>query len=250
MILKGDYHTHTVYSDGNGTIEDNVKSAYKKGLKQIALTEHGFRHLAHGISRDDLPEYLQEINRVRKGYKSVDVLFGIEANIMSLEGDIDINPDERAMFDVLIVGYHKSYKPLSIANFFNFFVPNTLGLFRKTRKRIQKNTQAYILAMQKYNIDILAHLNYGGCWVDCVEVAKEAVKHNTFIELNGKRILFTDQEIKDMVNTGVKFIISSDAHYPQHVGKNNIAFNLIERLNIPHEQVVNLDKIPQFKNYK
>ena len=42
MILYGDYHTHTVYTHGHGTVEDNVKVAIKRGLKQIAITEHSF----------------------------------------------------------------------------------------------------------------------------------------------------------------------------------------------------------------
>ena len=52
-----------------------------------------------------------------------------------------------------------------------------------------------------------------------------------------------------MIATGVKFIISSDAHRPEHVGVNNQAYALIEKYNIPHEQVVNLNKIPRFKTY-
>ena len=53
-----------------------------------------------------------------------------------------------------------------------------------------------------------------------------------------------------MTKLGTKFIVDSDAHYPERAGKNHKAFNLIERLHIPHEQVVNLDKLPDFKNFK
>ena len=40
MIYRGykilyDYHTHTVFSHGKGSIEDNVLSARKLGLKEI-----------------------------------------------------------------------------------------------------------------------------------------------------------------------------------------------------------------------
>ena len=43
MKILDDYHTHTKYSHGVGTIEDNVKSAIKKNLKTIAITDHGPR---------------------------------------------------------------------------------------------------------------------------------------------------------------------------------------------------------------
>ncbi len=250
MILFGDYHTHTVYSDGNNTMEDNVRSAMLKGLKQIALTEHGYHHMAHGMKRYEVEEYEQQLFKLRKKYKTVQVLYGIEANLLSLEGEIDVTRDERNKFDVLIVGFHKSYKPTSVKNFFNFWLPNNLKWLGRSKRQIEKNTQAYIHAMRNHSIDVLAHLNYGGCRVNCVEIAKVAVETGTYIELNGKRILFTDQEMLDMQKTGVKFIVNSDAHYSERVGKNNKAFNIIERLNIPHDQVVNLNKLPEFKNYK
>ena len=50
-----------------------------------------------------------------------------------------------------------------------------------------------------------------------------------------------------MVKTGVQFIIDSDAHDINSVGKNHRAFNLIEKYNIPLNQIVNLNKMPTFK---
>ena len=43
--LKFDWHTHTVYSHGKGTIEDNVKVAIEKNLTSIAITDHGPGHV-------------------------------------------------------------------------------------------------------------------------------------------------------------------------------------------------------------
>ena len=34
MEILADYHTHTVYSHGKGSIEDNVKVAISKGIKK------------------------------------------------------------------------------------------------------------------------------------------------------------------------------------------------------------------------
>lgn len=52
MILTADYHTHTPYSHGKGTVEENAARAKELGLKQIGITDHGFSHLAFGLKRE------------------------------------------------------------------------------------------------------------------------------------------------------------------------------------------------------
>ena len=37
MILTADYHTHTTYSHGKGTVSENAAVAEEKGLKEIAI---------------------------------------------------------------------------------------------------------------------------------------------------------------------------------------------------------------------
>ena len=49
-----------------------------------------------------------------------------------------------------------------------------------------------------------------------------------------------------MVDTGVKFIVDSDAHHPLDVGRNHRGINIIEKYNIPISQVANIDKLPDF----
>ena len=39
MQILADYHTHTVYSHGKGSIEDNVKVAIEKGIKTLGISE-------------------------------------------------------------------------------------------------------------------------------------------------------------------------------------------------------------------
>ena len=44
-----DHHTHTIYSHGKGSIEDNVRVAAARGLKSVAVTDHGPGHLTYGL---------------------------------------------------------------------------------------------------------------------------------------------------------------------------------------------------------
>lgn len=246
MKLVGDYHTHTIYSDGKSTLEQNVISAVNKGIKQLAITDHSFSHMAHGITKQKFEEQTKIINQLKTEYPQLEILHGVETNLTSLNGDIDVKPEERENFDILVLGYHYTYKPKNLKNFFNFWLPGVLRLNNK--KRIKQNTQAYINAIKNNKIDIVAHLNYG-IKVDPVEIAKVAKEHEVYIELNAKHLGFTDEQMLKMVETGVKFVIDSDAHLCDNIAKNNKAFALIERLNLNHEQFVNLTDFPKLKNF-
>ena len=51
MKLTADYHTHTPYSHGKGTVDENAARAKALGLKQLGITDHGFAQLAFGLRR-------------------------------------------------------------------------------------------------------------------------------------------------------------------------------------------------------
>lgn len=249
MILFGDYHTHTVYTHGKSTIEENVLSAIDKGLKEIAITEHSYKHFAHPVKRTAIKEMRAEVDRLNEKYPEINILLGIECNLLGLNGEIDLTPEEEEMLDLVVLGYHKMFKP-TFKNFWRFLVPNTFGIGTPSKKRIELNTMAYINAMKNHKIDILAHLKYGNCMVDVKKIADYASSNGTYIELNGKRINLTDEEILYVVDSGAKLIIDSDAHISHKVGENNHALNIITRLKIDEKNVANLDKTPTFKNHK
>ena len=91
--ITADYHTHTRYSHGKGTIEDNVLAARKKGLKRIAITDHGFGHIGFGIRPKDVDMMREEIQSLSLKYSDIDILIGIEANLIGMDGTIDIPED-------------------------------------------------------------------------------------------------------------------------------------------------------------
>ena len=62
MILTCDFHTHTRFSHGKGSILDNALVAKEKGLLAIAITDHGYGHRTYGISHKKVP-YMKELCR-------------------------------------------------------------------------------------------------------------------------------------------------------------------------------------------
>ncbi|HAJ77611.1 MAG TPA: histidinol-phosphatase [Clostridiales bacterium] len=253
MLILGDYHTHTRYSrhkHGKSTIEENVKIAVQKGLKEIGITEHGFNHIFYGVRRKNIKKMRAEIDRLQRIYP-IKIYLGIEANLISSEGDIDLTEEEQSWFDYVIMGYHTCIKPKSLKDFFVFFRKNSKAFKSKkyTQEIIDANTNAYILALRKNRINIISHL-CSKMEVDVLKVAKECNLHGTFIELNARRMCFTDEQIKNMVKINTKFVLDSDAHICNLVGECNRGINCVIKNNIPYELVVNLDKTPKFEYSK
>ena len=248
MIILGDYHTHTKYSrngHGKGTILENASVAANKGLKQIAITDHGFNHWLFGVRRKELPEIREEILNAKE-VSGVDILLGVEANLISLNGDIDLREQDYESLDIILMGHHNLIRHETFKDCMKLGLANILGgAFSPSKDRINRNTTAFLKAIDKNPIDIITHLNYG-CPTDTLAFAKMAKQKGVLVELNGRRINFSDKELEIMASEGVKFIINSDAHSPERVGEVNRAVNKIFQLNIPTSLIVNLDKLPKF----
>ena len=248
MVLYGDYHTHTKYSrhgHGKGTVLENASAALNKGLKQIAITDHGFNHIFYGVRRKDIFDVKEDILNAKE-VTGVDILLGVEANLISKNGDVDVVEQDFEFLDILLMGHHKMVKMTTFKDRIELGYANMFGSpYRPSEERLNRNTTAFLKALDKYPIDVMTHLNYG-CPTDTLAVARMAKEKGTLIELNGKRINFTDEEIETMASEGVKFIVNSDAHSPDRVGECNNALNIIFRLGLPLSQIVNVDKLPKF----
>lgn len=251
MAIWGDYHTHTVYSHGKGTVEENIQAAIKCGLKEIAITDHGFKHFTYNVRRMDFPFMQKDVDNMRKKYPDIKIHLGLETNFNSAKGNIDMVPEDIAVLDIVVCGYHKFVKPDRFSDCYKFWFPNfvldTLG--KSTAKMTALNTDAYIKALDKYPIDIVSHPNYS-IKTDIVEVAKACKHYGTYFELNGKRISMTNEEIEGACNTGVEFICNSDAHDVGSIGNVDIPMAKIKELGIPLEQVANWERLPVLRSAK
>ena len=249
MNLNADYHTHTVFSHGKGDVIDNARAAAEKGLKELGIADHGFAHPAFGLRKRKLPELKKRIENAKKE-TGVNVLLGIESNIIGTDGTTDLKPELYDDFDIFLAGVHKFVK-YKFGTAFSLFLPNLFNSAVKKRdvpkSLIRRNTQTYINVIKNNPVDVITHLNFC-CFADAAEVAKAAADYGTYIELNSKKVHLSDDELYEVLKTDVKFVINSDAHSPSRVGEISLVEKMLERTGFPTERIANIDgRLPEFR---
>jgi len=242
MKFLGDYHTHTRASDGHTTLAQNVCEAKRKGLKEIVVSDHGFQTVLEGMTAKNFEKQA----KFCATQKDVRVLHGIESNILSPDGTIDTPDEYIGRLDVLNVGFHRFLKPKYM--FSKFVFKNGFCSKAVKRKLIEVNTQAYIIALEKYPIDTLVHLNHMAP-VNARPIFEKARETGTYIELNAKHLDDFLPLVKDAIESGVNFIVGSDAHRQKDIGGFAEVAKFIERNGIPIERVFGTEgNLPTFKD--
>jgi len=239
--ITRDYHTHTTYSHGKGSILDNAKVAKERGLQMISISDHGFSHPAFGMSRRLLDKMKSECNEA-SSITGVDVKLGIESNILGIDGKCDVKEKDYEKLDCYLAGIHRFILYDSFGEWFKLLGANYFTRsFKKdpSNELIKRNTKVYINCIKNNPIDILTHPNYL-IFADAEEVAKCCADYGTLFEISSKKEHLNFDEWQIVIATGVNFCISSDAHRPEKVGDTTLATKVIEENNIPLDRIVNI----------
>lgn len=241
--LFADYHTHTIYSHGKGDIMDNVVAARKKGLTEIAITDHGIRHFAYGVRFENIAKMRDEVDRINANVEGIKVLLGMECNIISTNGDIDMNDRVRKYLDILLVGFHMMVLPKSLKDLYNIYGRNyKTKIFHTGIEGIKEtNTESMIKAIRKHKIDIITHPG-ARIPLDTTAIAREAAKVGTALEINSHSSFMRAEHVRVAAQEGAKFVIDSDAHTPEDVGNLQNGLDIAIEAGLSAEQIINAVK--------
>lgn len=94
-------HTHTVYSDGKGTVRENIESAIAKNMLSLGFSDHSFTacDTSYCMMLSDYEKYCAEVKALAAEYKErLPVFLGIEKDYYS--------EIEAGMFDYVISSVH------------------------------------------------------------------------------------------------------------------------------------------------
>ncbi|MBQ4468283.1 MAG: PHP domain-containing protein [Firmicutes bacterium] len=230
-----DHHTHTTYSHGKGSILDNARVAHEKGLKSIAITDHGPGNFLYGMKMKLIPQMREDIKLARAEYPDVRIFLGVEANTILKVPYLDVKPSEWEKLDIILAGFHFAVMGAGM-------IPNRLGIH--TQSLLVQNTDMILNALYYSedcgnHIDILTHPGDKGPF-DIEAIARACEDTGTFLEINNKHPHLNEEEIKIAAKYDVKFVISSDAHIPQNVGVYEPQLERALNAGLDPERIVNI----------
>lgn len=132
--LRGDCHSHSLWSDGGAPIEAMARTARDLGHEYLVLTDHSPRlTVAHGLSRERLLDQLVEVERVNEELAPFRVLTGMEVDILE-DGSLDMDDETLARLDLVVASVHSK--------------------LRMDRKAM---TQRMVMAVASPHVDVLGH---------------------------------------------------------------------------------------------
>jgi putative hydrolase len=237
-----DFHTHTRWSHASGSIADNLRAAEQIGLKELGIAEHGPNLLFVGVPRRKWPGLSKNLKENRQT-GTTRLLFNIEANVVSTNGDIDRPASITKELDMLLVGLHPRVLPVGLSSYWAYYGLRWLALLSRSQRHRLYDTfsQAMILCVEKHKVDIITHPGYG-LPIDTEELARTCARRGTKLEINCRH---TDAIAKDIAIAAkvsqIEFVIGSDAHHPGEVGRFEAGYRLIKALRIDRERIKNVD---------
>lgn len=237
--ITADYHTHTLYSHGKGTVRDNANVAQAKGLGIVAITDHAINHPIIGVSRRKYPKMRADINEVQKDFDNLKIMMGIEANLIGMSGALDVTEKDISELDILLAGFHLTAYQEKLSDYGNLVWNGiTRYVANSSEGQVRRNTIAYINAIRKNKIDILTHIGFR-LDVNFREISKCCADYGTYVELSSRHRSPSEQTIEAVVDGGANFVINSDAHKSENVGCYEFALDIAKKFNIPEKRIAN-----------
>lgn len=235
MNILMDLHTHTIASGhGYSTLRENIEAAKGIGLKYLGFSEHG-----PAMPGGPHIFFFQNFRCIPRKYGDLELLCGVEANILDYEGTLDIPEDTLQKMDYVIASMHTHcVKP----------------------GNMEENTKASIQAMKNPYVTILGHPDDSRYPLDYELLVKTAGEEKVALEINNSSL--HPQSIrkgaKDNILTllsyckkyNVSVLMGTDSHFSSNVGVFTDAWKVLEEAEFPKELIMNLhpESIEKLRN--
>jgi DNA polymerase (family X) len=201
--IRGDLHMHTTATDGRATLEEMAAAARALGYEYVAITDHSKAiAMSFGLDEKRVVDFAQTVRKINaSGDLGIRILSGLECDIMK-DGEMDIAWDALAELDIVIGSVH-SHMGLE---------PDAM-----TDRLLRALECPHLTAMGHPTGRLLLHRD--PFTFDFDRVISEAVRRGVWLEVNSspERLDLSANHVRAAKAKGAKFIVSTDAHHPNHL---------------------------------
>jgi DNA polymerase (family 10) len=187
--VRGDCHSHTVWSDGRDSARAMVEAAVALGREYLVITDHSYPNL-------DFAARAQELAALQQAFPQIRLINGLEVNI-TVDGRLQVPDEVLAAHQFCLASIHTG--------------------FRQPRELI---TRRLLAALEHPAINGIAHptgrllLQREGVDADWEAVFEACLRYDKVLEIDGPadRLDLPDYLVREAVRRGVKLVVDSDAH--------------------------------------
>jgi putative hydrolase len=223
--LEIDLHVHTIASGhAFGTVAELAGAAERKGMTVLGISDHG-------PSMAGAPKigYFTMAPDLARWPCTTKLAFGCEANIISLDGELDIDVETQRSLDYVMAGIH-SRTP-----------------YDEFKNNQENNTAATMAALRLHRPAILTHPLNPRFPIKVDIVVRLAAELGVALEINARVLENATPELIDAhrrlldvaVQEGARLVLGSDAHIPPLVGNVASLMCIREELIRTYDQIIN-----------
>lgn len=249
MFYNIDFHIHTNFSDGEGSIEEVLSRAAGLGLKAIAITDHfefaDFGQLEPKMAA--LKKHLRTIRRQAVKYR-LQVFTGIETGY-----DFPVGTELREMVDIIIRSIHSwpqgiDFKKVQLMDpvIWEIYKDQVLKLLQMNNTDIAGHMMGYFpfppeqitglsFADKRLVEREIRNKFFDQRWQS--EVIKLAARNNIAIEIHNPTLAPGPEFVRAAASQGVRFSLGSDAHRLSWVGKVDYGCQIFSRLKLTEKNL-------------
>jgi DNA polymerase (family X) len=195
--IRGVFHNHSTYSDGNATVEQMALAARRLGFEYFGIGDHSQSlKIARGMTPGMVENQHREIDRLNEKLAGIRIFKGVESDILE-DGSLDYSDEILKTFDYVVASVHTHF-----------------GM------STEEMTARVCKAIAHPSMTILGHatgrllLRREGYKIDLDEVLKTAARHGKMIEINAQpsRLDLDWTYVKRAKAMGIPIVINPDAH--------------------------------------
>jgi len=231
--LRGDFHMHTVWSDGDDSLEAMIAAAAARGYEYHAISDHSQgRGRRFGLAPDRLLAQRAEIEELGARY-GVRALCASEVDVLP-DGSMDFSDDVLARLDVVIGSVHSA-----------------------TNQSREEMTARLIAACENPYVTIIGHPTgrrfdgSPGYEFDYDAVFAAAARTGTALEIDGQaaRLDLPAPLARKAKEYGVTFALDSDAHRTRDLAAIEFAVGQARRAGLTKDDVLNAQPLEYVRSF-